>query len=87
MRAGRVHETLDRSLLWSVQTPQVFFFPLIQQAHHNLAAQADVTDDAALLELLGHPVAIFPGAYSNIKITTLDDLSIAEALLQQGHHS
>jgi 2-C-methyl-D-erythritol 4-phosphate cytidylyltransferase len=81
--AGQVHETLDRSLLWAVQTPQVFSFPLIHQAHHNPIAQADVTDDAALLELLGHPVAIFPGAYSNIKITTQDDLHFAEALLQK----
>jgi 2-C-methyl-D-erythritol 4-phosphate cytidylyltransferase len=87
VRAGQVHETLDRSLLWFVQTPQVFSFPLIQQAHHSRAAQADVTDDAALLELLGHPVVIFPGEYSNIKITTQDDLFIAEALLQQGKHS
>lgn len=87
VRVGQVHETLDRSLLWAVQTPQVFSFPLIQQAHHSPAAQADVTDDAALLELLGHRVVIFPGEYSNIKITTQDDLSMAEALLQQGKHS
>jgi 2-C-methyl-D-erythritol 4-phosphate cytidylyltransferase len=83
VRAGQVHETLDRSLLWAVQTPQIFSFPLIHHAHHSPAAQADVTDDAALLELLGHRIAIFPGAYSNIKITTQDDLHIAEALLQK----
>jgi 2-C-methyl-D-erythritol 4-phosphate cytidylyltransferase len=76
--------TLDRSQLWAIQTPQVFSFPLIHQAHHSPIAQADVTDDAALLELLGHHVAIFPGSYINIKITTQEDIFFAEALLQ-GH--
>ena len=78
-----VHTTLDRSQLWSVQTPQVFSFPLILSAHHTPEAQEDVTDDAALLERLGQPVAIFPGSYTNIKITTKEDLAIAEALLRQ----
>ena len=83
LREGLVRTTLDRSQLWSVQTPQVFSFPLIYAAHHALAAGQDVTDDAALLERLGQPVAIFSGAYTNIKITTQEDLLIAEALLQQ----
>ncbi len=77
--------TLDRAQLWMVQTPQVFSFSLIHQAHHSAAAQADVTDDAALLELLGHPVAVFPGSYNNIKITTQEDLLLAEALMQGLH--
>lgn len=79
---GLVTGTLDRSQLWSIQTPQVFAFPLILQAHHSPLAGQDVTDDAALLEKLGHPVAIFPGSYTNIKITTAEDILIAEALLQ-----
>lgn len=79
---GLVTGTLDRSQLWSIQTPQVFAFPLIHHAHHTPLAQEDVTDDAALLEKLGHSVAIFPGSYSNIKITTEEDILIAEALLQ-----
>ncbi|HZU69222.1 MAG TPA: 2-C-methyl-D-erythritol 4-phosphate cytidylyltransferase [Ktedonobacteraceae bacterium] len=83
VRQGMVHTTFDRSQLWAVQTPQVFSFPLIYAAHHAPEAEADVTDDAALLERLGQPVAIFPGAYTNIKITTLEDLVIAEALLRQ----
>ncbi len=74
--------TLDRTQLWSIQTPQVFAFPLIHHAHHSPAAQEDVTDDAALLEKLGHPVAIFPGSYTNIKITTQEDILIADALLR-----
>lgn len=79
---GLVTGTLDRSQLWSIQTPQVFAFPLIHSAHHSPLSQEDVTDDAALLEKLGYPVAIFPGSYTNIKITTSADILIAEALLQ-----
>ncbi len=78
---GKVRTTLDRSELWAVQTPQVFSFPLIYQAHHSSAAQADVTDDAALLERSGQAVAIFQGAYTNIKITTQEDLLLAEAFI------
>lgn len=82
VQQGQVQATLDRLQLWAVQTPQVFAFPLIYEAHHSQAAQQEVTDDASLLERLGHHVAIFPGSYTNIKITTQDDLRIAEALLQ-----
>lgn len=79
---GFVHTTPDRAQLWAVQTPQVFSFPLIYHAHHAPQAQAQVTDDAALLERLGQRVAVFPGSYTNIKITTQEDLLIAEALLK-----
>jgi len=79
---GIIHATPDRAQLWAVQTPQVFAFPLIHQAHHSAQAQTEATDDAALLERLGHRVAIFPGSYTNLKITTQEDLLIAEALLK-----
>ncbi len=85
VQGDKIHATLDRSQLWAVQTPQVFSFPLIHQAHHLPIAQEDVTDDATLLERLGHTVTIFPGAYTNIKITTQEDLLFAEALIQQGY--
>jgi 2-C-methyl-D-erythritol 4-phosphate cytidylyltransferase len=81
---GIIHATLDRSQLWAIQTPQVFSFSLIHEAHHSPIAQTDVTDDASLVELLGQHVAVFPGSYTNIKITTQEDLIFAEALLQ-GH--
>lgn len=87
VRGGSVHSTLDRAELWAVQTPQIFSFSLIHAAHHSPAAANDVTDDAALLELLGHPVTVFPGAYTNIKITTREDLLLAELFLQQGQRS
>lgn len=84
VQEGRVMTTLDRSQLWAIQTPQVFSFLLIHQAHHSPAAMGVVTDDASLVEQLGHTVAIFPGAYTNIKITTEEDLFLAEAFIQ-GH--
>lgn len=79
---GFVTATIDRSRHVAIQTPQIFSFPLIHSAHHTPEAREDMTDDAALLERLGHRVAIFPGSYSNIKITTLEDVQIAEAFLK-----
>ncbi|GHO45128.1 2-C-methyl-D-erythritol 4-phosphate cytidylyltransferase [Ktedonospora formicarum] len=78
---GIITETPDRALLWAVQTPQVFSFPLIHEAHHTPLAQEDMTDDATLLERLGHHVAVFPGSYTNIKITTQEDLLFAEVFM------
>lgn len=80
---GLVVETPDRSTLWTVQTPQVFAYDLILQAHHTIDPAWDATDDAALVERAGHPVAIFMGSYENIKITTPGDLLIAEATLKR----
>ncbi|HEX4203810.1 MAG TPA: 2-C-methyl-D-erythritol 4-phosphate cytidylyltransferase [Ktedonobacteraceae bacterium] len=77
-----IDATPDRSSLWAVQTPQVFAFPLIHHAHHSALAQDNMTDDATLLERLGHPVVIFPGSYINMKITTVEDVIIAEALVR-----
>ncbi len=82
VQGNLIHATLNRSQLWMIQTPQIFSFPLIHHAHHEPIAQEDFTDDVALLERLGHTVAIFQGSYANIKITTQEDLLIAEALLQ-----
>jgi 2-C-methyl-D-erythritol 4-phosphate cytidylyltransferase len=76
-----VLETLSRENLWAVQTPQVFRSDVIQIAHLQDAEEA--TDDAALVERLGHTVKLYRGAYDNIKITTPDDLAIAEAILRK----
>ncbi|MBF0387617.1 MAG: 2-C-methyl-D-erythritol 4-phosphate cytidylyltransferase [Candidatus Omnitrophica bacterium] len=75
-----VKETLDRSLIWEIQTPQVFERALLEQAY-----QGDVTasDDAALVEAIGCKVKVFLGDYKNIKITTPEDMVIAEALLKE----
>jgi len=76
---GLVRRTLDRDSLWTVQTPQVFRRDLLEEAHRQV--RADVTDDAAMLEALGHPVQLFTGSSLNLKITTEADLALAEALL------
>ena len=76
---GTIARTLDRSLLRAVQTPQIFRYDLLMRAHQEVTT--DVTDDAAMLEALGVPVATFEGNRRNIKITTPDDLVLAEAWL------
>ncbi|MFH1638924.1 MAG: 2-C-methyl-D-erythritol 4-phosphate cytidylyltransferase [Chloroflexota bacterium] len=75
-----VRETPLRSKLWAVQTPQVFKFDIIERAYKEI--KEEVTDDAQLVEKLGLPVRLYMGDYDNIKITTSDDLVIAEALWQ-----
>jgi 2-C-methyl-D-erythritol 4-phosphate cytidylyltransferase len=67
-----------RRNLWAVQTPQVFRFDIIAKAYQ--LAKGEVTDDAALVEQLGYEVKLYMGAYDNIKITTPDDLILAEVL-------
>ena len=76
-----VIETPSRDNLRAVQTPQVFRFDLIQMAHQQDCG--DVTDDAFLVERLGHKVKLYPGSYDNIKMTTPDDLALAEILLKR----
>ena len=79
-----VNSTLDRSSLWSIQTPQTFKADLIKNAH-RIAAEEDFcgTDDAVLVERLGHRLKLVMGSYFNIKITTQEDLVIAEAIAEQ----
>ena len=74
-----VTETLPRGSLWSVQTPQVFRWDLLFEAHENVSDT--VSDDASMVERIGGRVRIFMGSYANIKVTTFDDLSIAEAII------
>lgn len=74
-----VQRTPDRGSIWLAQTPQCFERSLLIRAHDE--ARDEHTDDAALVEGLGHPVILYEGNASNIKVTTPDDLVIAEALL------
>ena len=81
---GIVTATPERSTLMAVQTPQIFTAELLKQAYAQLAAHpAAVTDDASVVELMGHKVATALGRYENIKITTPEDLLFAENLLAQ----
>ena len=75
---GVVESTLDRSTLWAVQTPQGFRAPLLREAHEKAIRDGIVgTDDAMLVERLGHPVRVVPGLAENVKITTPADLRAA----------
>ena len=75
---GAVLETLDRSGLWAVQTPQAFRAGALRAAH---AAGGEATDDAALLEVAGDRVVVVPGDPRNLKLTGPDDMLVAEALI------
>lgn len=81
---GVVKQTLDRSGLWSIQTPQVFRVDLLRKAYSMLPELTQsITDDAMLVEALSYPVQIIMGDYRNIKITSPDDLPLAEFFLSQ----
>lgn len=74
-------ETLDRSVLLAVQTPQVFKFKLIKECHEKVKNENIlVTDDTMVVERYGNKVYLYEGSYTNIKITTPEDLIIAEYL-------
>ena len=76
-----VHQTPPRQNLWAVQTPQVFRIDIITEAYRR--AKSEVTDDASLVEQVGYKVKLYIGSYDNIKVTTPDDLALAEVLWQK----
>lgn len=83
-RDGFVCATPERSMLWAVQTPQVFEKGLYQKAMACAQAEgADYTDDCQLAEHAGIPVHLCMGAYTNIKLTTAEDIPAAQAILQK----
>lgn len=85
---GSVAETLDRSQLFAVHTPQAFRRDWLEEAHaRSLEQGGHGTDDASLVEWAGYPVRMITGRYTNLKITTPEDLVIAEALWQRNESS
>jgi 2-C-methyl-D-erythritol 4-phosphate cytidylyltransferase len=82
---GLIRRTLDRRRIWRAQTPQAFRYDLLMRANEDARASdlpaAMATDDSFLVERLGAPVAIVEGLANNIKITTPEDLILAEKLL------
>jgi len=77
----RIQETLNREGLWQIQTPQIFRYDWLVEAHqHALQEHWDVTDDAALIERQGYPVSVVEGSCMNIKITRPSDLVFGEAI-------
>lgn len=86
VRDGYILSTLERDSLYLAQTPQVFQYDLILEAHTKAPADAMVTDDSSVVELLGFKVRVVEPTRPNIKITVREDLLIAEALLKQEEH-
>lgn len=88
---GYIESTPKRDLVWMIQTPQVFSYELITEAYailqkeeiHLLEKGISITDDAMVVEtLLGEKVKLIEGSYRNIKVTTPEDLGIAEGFLK-----
>ena len=79
-KASTIAETVDRTSLWAAQTPQVFRRELLIEAYTK--RKGSVTDDAQLVEQLGKPVTIVHGSPLNVKITTKEDLRLAEQILK-----
>lgn len=77
---GKIIRTIDRTRLYNTQTPQVFEYNLIKETHEKLKGQ-NFTDDAGMAEALGIDVYMIEGDYRNIKITTQNDIAIAQAYL------
>ena len=83
-RRGVVVSTPDRSSLCAVQTPQIFEVNVLRRGYDFLKEHPfAVTDDASLVEASGHPVAVAAGSYENIKVTTPEDLLMAEKILEK----
>lgn len=88
--SGNIASTPDRSRVWCVQTPQVFDYELIMQAYEKMMKEEQglskngihITDDAMVVEyFMKHPVRLVEGSYENIKITTPEDMRIAQQFL------
>jgi len=79
---GLVEKSLEPRRLWLVQTPQVFRYEMLMEAHRAAAKQPPAGDDATLVERLGHQVRVYMGSYHNLKVTTPDDLVLAQVLIR-----
>jgi 2-C-methyl-D-erythritol 4-phosphate cytidylyltransferase len=79
-----VINTLDRSHLWEIQTPQVIRLSLLKEGIRlALDLHLSVTDDVSLIELLGKPVKVVEGSYANVKITTPEDIILINQLIER----
>ena len=84
--SGIVCDTPDRTHLWRVQTPQVFAAAPYRAAMADaIASGADLTDDCQLMERAGYPVTLVPGLDTNLKLTTPEDILLAQAILSSTH--
>lgn len=79
-----VEQTLQRAKLWEVQTPQCIRPELLREGFRLVKEKGlEVTDDVSIIEALGLPVRVTPGAYTNIKVTTPDDMAVAEKFIDE----
>mmetsp|Transcript_114 Transcript_114/g.302 ORF Transcript_114/g.302 Transcript_114/m.302 type:complete len:236 (+) Transcript_114:1-708(+) len=79
-----VAATPDRSVLWEAHTPQVIRSDLLRAGFKNAnEKKLEVTDDVSLIEFLGEPVKLTQGEYTNLKVTTPEDIAVAETILAQ----
>ena len=78
---GAIVHTPPRNNVWIAQTPQVFRFDIIERAYREV--RQDVTDDSTLVESLGYQVKVFMGSYENLKVTTPEDIALAESILER----
>jgi len=81
---GYIKETLNRSQLINVQTPQAFKYDVILEAYEwAMEHKIHATDDSAFVEALGYKTAVVLGDYNNIKMTTIEDIKFGEAILKE----
>ena len=83
---GMVESTPSRNRVWNIQTPQIFSYTAIREAHERARQQnmADITDDAMVIERFGNmKIKLVEGSYENIKITTPEDIVVAEKILEK----
>ncbi|KIL52316.1 2-C-methyl-D-erythritol 4-phosphate cytidylyltransferase [Jeotgalibacillus soli] len=84
VKQGLVDKTIERSSLWSVQTPQAFRHSLLMEAYEQAESSAFLgTDDASLVEEMGKKIQVVEADYDNIKLTTKEDLIFAEAIIRK----
>lgn len=76
-----ISNTPDRATLWAAQTPQAFDYQTLLEAHRS--ARIEYTDDAAMVEAMGHQVTVFHGDYRNVKVTTPEDLDLVTQFLSR----
>lgn len=86
--SGFSDETLERARIWQIQTPQAFYYPLVRTAYDWIMEreerQTGITDDAMAVERYGGcKVKLVEGSYENLKVTTPEDMAVAEALLRE----
>ena len=88
VREGTVDKTIERSSLWSIQTPQAFRLSMIMKAYDKAEHDGLMgTDDASLVEKMGEKIQVVEADYDNIKLTTKEDLIFAEAIFKKRRRS